>query len=259
MALLTLTTGAIEYAWIGGTLPQSPPIVMLHEGLGSLCAWREFPLRLAERTQRRVLAYSRYGYGESAPVSGPRKVAYMHDEAWIVLPALLQRLGIKKPILFGHSDGASIALIHAARHPVECLVALAPHVFVEACSVQGIEAAKAAYATTDLRRRLARHHVDVDGAFRGWNDAWLSPDFRSWNIEALLPDIECPVLVIQGAGDEYGTHEQLRRIQQGAREVELLLLPSCGHSPHRDEPEKVLASVQNWLNRRAAKRPAPQQ
>lgn len=255
MPCLSLATGPIEYVWVAEGLPPAATVVMLHEGLGSVSMWRDFPRRLADCVQHRVLAYSRQGYGGSARLVAPRAPSYMHDEALVVLPALLAELDIERPILFGHSDGASIALIHAARHPVRGVIALAPHVFVEELSIRNIAAAKLAYETTDLRARLARHHADVDGAFRGWNDAWLQPAFRDWNIEAFLPDIDCPVLVIQGQDDEYGTEEQLRRIQKGARTTDLLLLPDCGHSPHRDQPEKVLESVSLWMSRRVHGRP----
>jgi pimeloyl-ACP methyl ester carboxylesterase len=250
MSLLRLAPGEIEYTWVGNAAAGTPTLVMLHEGLGSVSMWRDFPQTLADRTERRVLVYSRQGYGQSAPLPRPRAVSYMHDEALVVLPELLAKLGIERPILFGHSDGGSIALIHASRHPVQGLVALAPHVFVENLSVSSIAAAKVAYETTNLRERLARYHADADGAFRGWNDIWLHPDFRAWNIESLLPNISSPVLVIQGQDDEYGTEEQMQRIASQARNVELMLLPACGHSPHRDQPEKVLQAVRGWMDRR---------
>jgi pimeloyl-ACP methyl ester carboxylesterase len=239
----------IEYEIITPTSTATMTVVMLHEGLGSLSMWRDFPRTIAEHLRCRVLVYSRHGYGRSAPLSAPRAVSYMHDEAWVILPELLEQLGIEHPILFGHSDGGSIALIHASRYPVRGVIALAPHVFVEDLSVESIAAAKVAFETGDLRKRLARHHADVDGAFRGWNDIWLHPDFRSWNIESLLSDIGCPTLVIQGHDDEYGTIEQLRRIAARARNVELEHLPECGHSPHRDQPDAVLASVAAWAQR----------
>jgi pimeloyl-ACP methyl ester carboxylesterase len=239
----------IEYELITPDSPGETTLVLLHEGLGSLSMWRDFPRTLADRLGCRVLVYSRHGYGRSAQLTTPRAVRYMHDEAWTVLPELLKQLDIQRPILFGHSDGGSIALIHASRHPVEGIVALAPHVLVEDLSIRNIAAAKVAFETGDLRKRLARHHADVDGAFRGWNDIWLHPDFRSWNIEGLLPDISCPILVIQGQDDEYGTFEQMRRIAAGAPHVELEHLPDCGHSPHRDQPDRVLQSVAGWLRR----------
>jgi pimeloyl-ACP methyl ester carboxylesterase len=173
----------------------------------------------------------------------------MHHEALTVLPELLEHLGIERPILFGHSDGGSIALIHASKYPVQGIIALAPHVFVEDLAVASIAAAKVAFETGDLRQRLARHHADVDGAFRGWNDIWLDPDFRSWNIENLLSEIDCPILVIQGQDDEYGTAEQMQRIARHAVDVELEHLPQCGHTPQRDQPEKVLQSATSWAQR----------
>jgi pimeloyl-ACP methyl ester carboxylesterase len=244
--------GPLEYQLFGDSEPGAVTLVMLHEGLGSLAMWRDFPQTLADSLRLRVLAYSRYGYGQSAPLSAPRAVSYMHDEALIVLPQLLQRLGIERPLLFGHSDGASIALIHASRNPVRGVIALAPHVFVEDLSVKSIAAARVAYETTDLRSRLARYHADVDSAFWGWNDIWLHPDFRGWNIEALLPQIQSPVLVIQGQEDEYGTEAQLHAIARGARDVQLSLLPDCGHSPQRARPEKVLEAIRGWVSRSVA-------
>jgi pimeloyl-ACP methyl ester carboxylesterase len=250
MSFLTLEHGAIEYQLFGNNDPCVATLVMLHEGLGSVAMWRDFPQTLADSLQLRVLAYSRHGYGQSAPLSAPRAVSYMHDEALIVLPQLLQKLHIERPLLFGHSDGGSIALIHASSHPVKGVIALAPHVFVEDLSVKSIAAARLAYEGTNLRERLARYHADVDGAFWGWNNIWLHPDFRAWNIEALLPDIRSPVLIIQGQDDEYGTEEQLRAIAKGAGEVELSLLPNCGHSPHRDQPTQVLETVRLWMDSR---------
>ncbi len=248
MAFVTIGPDRLEYAWVGTDLAQTPTVVMLHEGLGSVSMWRDFPRKLAECTQCRVLVYSRRGYGRSTPLSASRAVTYMHDEALAVLPELLAKLGIERPILFGHSDGGSIALIHASSNPVQGIVALAPHVFVEELSVRSIATAKVAYETTNLRERLARYHADVDGAFKGWNDIWLHPDFRDWNIEALLPGIRCPVLVIQGQDDEYGTEEQMLRIARQAPNVELLHLADCGHSPHRDQPQRVLDSVRSWMS-----------
>jgi pimeloyl-ACP methyl ester carboxylesterase len=250
VALVTVGSGHIEYELIEGPSPHSATLVMLHEGLGSLSMWRDFPQLLAARAQCRVMVYSRHGYGQSAPLSAPRTVSYMHDEALVILPELLRKLGIERPILFGHSDGGSIALIHASNHPVRGVIALAPHVFVEALSVESIAAARIAFETTNLRARLARYHADVDGAFRGWNDIWLHPDFREWNIEDRLPGIACPVLVIQGEEDEYGTVEQMHRIAMHAPAVELKHLAQCGHSPHRDQPERVMQSVLSWMHRR---------
>ena len=251
MPLITVGSSDIEYVWVGSDSPQAPTLAMLHEGLGSVSMWRDFPQVLAERTRSRVLVYSRRGYGRSTPLAGSRQVSYMHDEALLVLPEILRQLSLERPLIFGHSDGGSIALIHASRYPVRGVIALAPHVFVEDLSVTSIAAARTAYETTHLRERLARYHDDVDGAFRGWNDIWLHPDFRSWNIESVLPDIGCPVLVIQGKDDQYGTAEQMQRIANkiGGGDVQLEHLPHCGHSPHRDQPERVLQAVVGWMER----------
>jgi pimeloyl-ACP methyl ester carboxylesterase len=224
--------------------------VFLHEGLGSAGLWRDFPGRVAEAVGRpTTLVYSRLGYGRSAPVALPRPVSYMHDEALEALPSLLDETGIDRPVLVGHSDGASIALIHAgAGFPVDALVLLAPHVFVEDRSIAGIEAATVAYEHGDLRRRLTRHHDDVDGAFRGWNDVWLSPSFRSWDITGVLPAITCPVLVVQEQDDPYGTLAQVDAIERGVSgPVERLVLPGTGHSPHLDHPDEVIAAIMSVL------------
>jgi pimeloyl-ACP methyl ester carboxylesterase len=225
---------------------------MLHEGLGSVSLWQSFPRDLSRVTGRPVLAYSRYGYGRSERLRAPRTVRYMHDEALIVLPQLLDHFSIESPVLFGHSDGASIALIHAGGtdRPVGGIVALAPHVMVEDVSVASIGVAAEAYQATDLRSRLARHHEDVDGAFWGWNRIWLHAEFRSWNIEEYLPTISCPILAIQGTEDEYGSMEQIERIACAAPDVELLRLKNCRHSPHRDQPQEVLGAVRDWIARR---------
>ena len=252
MPFETLDHCRIEYERIGGD-PQHPTIVMLHEGLGSVSMWKDFPKRLAEVTQSTVVTYSRRGYGRSAPMRTPRSVHYMHHEALVVLPQFLDALEIPRPILFGHSDGGSIALIHAggSGREVSGVIALAPHVFVEEVSISIIAAAKLAYETTDLRERLGRYHDDVDGVFWGWNNIWLDPAFRAWNIEEYLPSIACSVLVIQGEQDEYGTMEQIERIEHWAPDVQLCKLERCGHSPHRDRPDAVLEEVTQWIQRRS--------
>ena len=239
----------LEYAWHGRGHRDRPPIVMLHEGLGSVSLWKDFPKALAAATQRRVLVYSRYGYGRSDPLTEPRRVEYMHAEALVTLPELLDTLGIGDPVLFGHSDGASIALIHAGRagRPVSAIVALAPHVFVEAYGLASIADARRAYLEDDLRDRLARRHADVEGAFWGWNDIWLHPDFVAWNIEALLPAIDRPMLAIQGLDDQYGTLEQLDRIERAVGDFRRLELADCRHSPHRDQPDAVLSATADFL------------
>ncbi|HEY0383878.1 MAG TPA: alpha/beta hydrolase [Candidatus Elarobacter sp.] len=234
--------------------PARPAIVMLHEGLGSVSLWRDVPLRLCERTRCTVVAYSRYGYGRSDVLREKREPDYMHHEGEIVLPALLEQLGIERPILFGHSDGASIALIYAGAQPdaVRALVLEAPHVFVEEVSVRSIAQAKTAYATTNLPAKLARHHTDADTTFAGWNDIWLDPRFRNWNIEAYAAHVRVPVLLIQGEADEYGTTAQLDAIAARIRGTETLMVPGAGHSPHRDAPELVLAGVAALVDRVSA-------
>ncbi|HZQ61248.1 MAG TPA: alpha/beta hydrolase [Casimicrobiaceae bacterium] len=233
-------------------------LVLLHEGLGSVAMWRDFPGKLAHATGCSAIVYSRYGYGRSDPITQPHTVRYMHDEALIVLPELLQRLDIDDPILVGHSDGASIALIHAGarlhegdpRHArVRAVVAMAPHVMVEDISVRSIEKARHAFLTTDLPQRLARYHVNVESVFRGWNDIWLHADFRAWNIEEYLPTIACPVLAIQGEDDEYGTMEQVRRIAQKVPDAEILALEDCRHSPHRDQTQAVIEAITRFIDR----------
>jgi pimeloyl-ACP methyl ester carboxylesterase len=239
----------VERIAAGG--PERPALVFLHEGLGSVAMWRDFPGRVAHAAGCNALVYSRYGYGNSTPLAEPRPVRYMHDEALVVLPELLDRLAIARPILVGHSDGGSIALIHAGSgvRPVAGVVTLAAHVLVEEISVTSIAAAKTAYEATDLRAKLARYHADVDSAFWGWNRIWLAPGFRAWNIEDCLPRIACPVLAIQGEDDEYGTMEQMRRIGAQVPDVELLALQDCRHSAHRDQPEAVVEAIVRFVDR----------
>ena len=225
-------------------------LLFLHEGLGSAKQWRDFPARVGSAASATAVAYSRLGYGGSDPVTLPRPLDYMQEEAKVFLPALLDELGIDSVILVGHSDGASIALVHAAldaagRRRVRGLVLEAPHVFVEDVSIASIAKAREAYAMGDLREKLAKHHgANVDGAFRGWNDAWLDPAFRAWNIEEYLPRIEVPVLVVQGEDDPYGTRAQVDAIARQVRgHVEVLMLPRCGHAPHRDQPEATELAI----------------
>jgi pimeloyl-ACP methyl ester carboxylesterase len=229
----------------------APAMVFLHEGLGSVSMWRDFPQRVADAAGCEAVVYSRFGYGRSDPASLPRTTRYMHDEALLALPELLDRLGIGRPILFGHSDGASIALIHAGGcpRPVSGVIAMAPHVMVEDISVTSIAAAKLAYQTTDLPKRLGRYHEHVDAAFRGWNDIWLHPDFRAWNIEEYVAPITAPILAIQGEDDEYGTMAQIERIARLGRDVELVKLADCRHSPHKDQPQAVIAAVAEFTAR----------
>jgi pimeloyl-ACP methyl ester carboxylesterase len=239
----------LEYARVPAASSGVPPLVLLHEGLGSVAMWRDFPARLATATGAETLVYSRHGYGRSAPLTAKRKVDYMHDEAQNVLPHLLERLGMTRPVLIGHSDGASIVAIYGGSGlPAAGIVLMAPHVFVEDVSITSIAAARDAFRTTDLPKRLGRYHDDVESAFWGWNDIWLDPAFRSWNIEGLVPKITAPLLLIQGEGDEYGTPAQVETIRRLAKtRCELALLPNCGHSPHRDQPEKTLELIAGFV------------
>ena len=230
----------LEYQWVGVADSAWPVVVFLHEGLGSVAMWKDFPDRFCKEHGFRGLVFSRYGYGRSTrrPLDQPLPVTYLHVQAHEALPALLAALDVKHPWLFGHSDGGSIALLYAARFPqaVAGVVAMAPHIFVEDITIAGIEKARDAWRTTDLHARLARYHDDAESVFRGWNDAWCDPAFRSWNIEAELPRIACPVLAVQGEGDEYGTLEQINGIARLAPHARALAIADCGHIPHRDQP-----------------------
>lgn len=242
----------LEYIWIGPPPDQAATIVFLHEGLGSIAIWGNFAERVAQMTGCGALVYTRVGYGNSDPLPLPWPKTFMHNEATVVLPEVLGRLGVKNAILFGHSDGGSIALIHAGSGNAEAtrgLILEAPHVFVEDLSIEGIRAAKKDYEHGTLRAVLERYHgANVDNTFRGWNDVWLSPEFRSWNIEDYLPQIKVPVLLIQGVDDEYGTLAQLKAIERGiAGQVETLVLENCGHNPHRDQPERVLSQSARFI------------
>ncbi|HEX9604138.1 MAG TPA: alpha/beta hydrolase [Myxococcales bacterium] len=233
----------LESAWEGE--PARRAIVLLHEGLGSLDLWRDFPSKLSEASGLPVFAYSRPNYGRSsASAPLPRPVRYMHDEA-LLLAEVLRAAGISEPVLFGHSDGASIALLHAAAQPVRGLVLQAPHVFAEELSLASIAKAREAYERGDLRARLSRWHEHVDAAFWGWNGPWLHPGFRGWNLTGCLPSIRAPALLVQGAADEYGTLAQIEAIQRGLPSpTETLILPGARHSPHKDrEPEVLDATV----------------
>ena len=251
----------LEYAWVGGGRADAPLVVFLHEGLGSLAMWKDYPAALCAAAGVRGLVFSREGYGASTPRPGHEKwpVDFMHRQAHDVLPALFAHLAIDRwPWLFGHSDGASIALLYAAEYPdrVAGVIAVAPHIFVEDVSVRSIDAARDAYGTTDLRARLARYHADPDSAFWGWNDIWLDPAFRSWNIEAALPSIRCPVLAVQGEDDEYGTMAQIEGVARLVPQARLVKLPACGHSPHRDQPAALTQAVVAFLRAHGSEGPA---
>ncbi len=253
MNFLTVQSRRIEYVRLQAEKPNvdSPTIVMLHEGLGSIAMWRDFPQQVANATGCDVLVYSRYGYGNSAPIERDHEVDYMHKEALESLPELLDQLNITNPILFGHSDGGSIALIHAggAHRDLSGVIVMAPHVLVEELSVTGIAATREAYMNTSLREKLGRYHANVDSAFWGWCNIWLHPEFRQWNIEHYLHSIECPVLAIQGVDDEYASMDQIDIIGRKAKDCRLLKLTQCGHSPHKDQPMAVLKGVADFVKK----------
>ena len=237
--------------------PATPWLVFLHEGLGCVALWRDFPDKLARRLGARALVYSRRGYGRSDPLDGPRTPDFMHREALDVLPALLAHFGIEGPLLIGHSDGASIALVHAAGasqqqrtlSPVAGVVLIAPHVAVEPVSVESIARVRAAYLRGELRERLARHHEHVDDAFLGWADIWLDARFRDWSLGPEIARLRCPSLLIQGVDDEYGTLAQIDAIAAGAPgAVTRLVLAGCGHVPQRDRPAEVLDAIVDFVS-----------
>lgn len=243
----------LEYQLIPAHQINRPTLVLLHEGLGSVSMWRDYPARLAAATGCRTLVYSRYGYGQSDVLEEAFRIDFMHHEGREVLPRLLAALDVDNPVLVGHSDGASIALLHAgdSRNRVAGLVLMAPHCFVEDISISSIEAAKVAFETTDLPAKLARHHRDARRTFYGWNDIWLNPDFRAWNIENCLPHIRCPILAIQGEDDEYGTMAQIGALAgqaSASSEVELLKLADCRHSPHRDQAVAVTEAIARFTD-----------
>lgn len=248
----------IEHAWIAAPRPDAPLMVFLHEGLGSLSMWKDFPQRLCEALGVRGLVYSRPGYGRSTPREANEHWApdFMHRQADEVLPAFLRAVGVSEaPWLFGHSDGGSIALLHARRHPVAGVIVMAPHILVEPLSVASIAQARAAYGSTDLRQRLARHHDDVDSAFWGWNRIWLDPAFRDWSIEDEISAITCPVLALQGLDDAYGTLEQIHGIARRLPQTRVVELAACGHSPHRDQPQAVTDACRDFFDRQRISAP----
>ena len=246
----------IEHQWLGLERTGAPLIVFLHEGLGSLAMWRDFPTRLCHAAGARGLVYSRPGYGRSTPRAAAEAwdLDFMHRQAHEVLPALLRALDVDAqadpPWLFGHSDGGSIALLYAARFPqaLRGAIVVAPHILVEDLSVASIERARQAYLDTDLRQRLAKYHDDPDSAFWGWNRIWLHPPFRLWTIEAEIEAIRCPLLAVQGRDDEYGTPEQIRGIARRVPQTQLLELPDCGHVPQRDQPQALLEASARFIH-----------
>lgn len=235
-----------------GPAPARAPIVFLHEGLGCVRMWRDWPAQVCAATGRAGFVYSRRGYGGSDPIadvrgSGRRRADYMHEEARRTLAGLCRALGLQRPVLLGHSDGATIALIHAAKAEVSACIAMAPHVMVEPVALRSIEQAREAYLHQGLRERLAKYHADVDSAFWQWNDAWLSEAFRDFDIRALCRGIRAPLLAFQGEGDEYGTRAQLDDIAAAVPHALCRELPDCGHSPHKDQPAASLELVRDFL------------
>jgi pimeloyl-ACP methyl ester carboxylesterase len=250
MSQLRVNGIQLELRKIAGSATAAP-LVFLHEGLGSVSLWTQrgidWPQQVCDATGRAGVVYSRRGYGQSDRTSGDLPADYMHREAWEVLPALLEAVYIDKPVLLGHSDGATIALLYASRHSVAACIALAPHVLVEDVAIKSIAEAKIAFESGGLRERLARHHADVDGAFRQWNDVWLSEAFRSFDIRQECSRITAPLLLIQGLEDEYGTLRQLDEIALAAPHALRLHLSDCGHSPQRDQSKKTLEAVTRFL------------
>lgn len=242
----------LNYEWIGDA-QGAPTLVFLHEGLGSVRQWRDFPAKVAAATGCPAMVYDRYGYGQSDLLQEPRRtVRFMHDEALVFLPQIRERLGIGDAIFIGHSDGASIALIHAgAGHSARGVAVMAPHVFIEPVCLSSIEKAKEVFETTELATKLGRYHRDARRTFYGWADVWTEENFKRWDIrEDYLPQIRAPVLAIQGYDDEYGTMAQLEDIRSRVRgPCELVKLEDCGHAPFRDQPEKTLAAVARFIDR----------
>ncbi len=263
MPLMTVDKNVLEVEHLPGPRDAAPkaPLVFLHEGLGSVAMWRDWPRILCDRLGRPGWVYSRRGYGRSEPVvdvrgpsveaggkrNGRLRPDYMHHEAWSVLPALLAQMGVERPVLVGHSDGGTIALLHASRHPIGACIVLAPHVIVEDVSIRSITQARDAFTGGELRERLARYHQHVDCAFWQWNDIWLDPAFRDFDIRPDCRNITAPVLAIQGRDDPYGSLAQIDEIDLPDTRITRLVLPDCGHSPHRDRAEDVNRAIDRFL------------
>ena len=241
----------LEYRDIAATDANMPTLVLLHEGLGCVAMWRDFPQKLAGATGCRTVVFSRAGYGHSEAYAQPRTPRYMHHEGEVMLPAFLDALGIERPLLVGHSDGGSIALIFAGALPQRPLgvAVMAPHEFVEEETLAGIRAARSVWDSSDWPQKLARYHHDAPRVFSDWNDSWLSPAFRDWNIEAYLQRIACPVLAMQGEDDEYATMRQIEVISEVVPGTEVLKLPACGHAPQRDQEAAVLSALAAFVSR----------
>src|SRR5471032_3176313 len=248
---LRIGASDLEYRMIGPAPEQAPTIVMLHEGLGSAGLWGDFPEKLQAATGAGVLVYSRAGYGASTPAKLPRPLDYMHIEALEVLPKLLDRIGFRRGLLLGHSDGASIAAIYAGAHQdhrVQGVAMIAPHFVVEEMGIAAIAETSKAYEAGGLRAKLARWHRDADNTFHGWNGAWLDPKFRNWDISEYLAYIRVPVAILQGADDQYGTIRQIEIAQEECYcPVDVTVIPGAGHSPHREAPEALLCSITEFV------------
>ena len=241
----------LEYRDFPATVEGQPTLLLLHEGLGCVAMWRDFPAKLAAASGCRVVVWSRPGYGASQAYPEPRSLRYMHREAEESLPALLAALQIERPILIGHSDGGSIALIFAGAFPEvpRGIAVMAPHEFVEDVTLAGIRSARVVWETTDWPKKLGRYHHDAPRVFSDWNDTWLSPPFRDWNIEEYLPKIRCPVLAMQGEDDEYATMRQIDAIAEQVPGTQRIKLPNCGHTPQRDQEAAVLAALVDFIKR----------
>ena len=250
---ITIDGVRLESKWVGPEPDRAPTIVMLHEGLGSVKQWEDLPERLSHGTGCGVFVYSRAGYAGSDPVSLPRSLSYMHDEALETLPKVLETIRFERGILLGHSDGASIATIYAGGiqdHRVRGLVLIAPHFFVEDVAIQSIERSRVAFETGDLRERLMEYHgANVDTAFWGWNRAWLDPEFRRWDIRESIGYIRVPILIVQGSDDQYGTTAQIEAATDEAYcPVDVALIPGARHAPHRDRPDETERAIENFVS-----------
>ena len=254
---LAVLNKRIDYLWIDNASDNSSRIstdqviVFLHEGLGSIAMWKKFPSRLIKLTNSNAFVYSRHGHGASEKLDTPRNKDYLQNEAIEILPKILDFFGIKQPILVGHSDGASIALIYASKysHNLAGLIAIAPHVFVEELTLSGIRLACAQFQNARFRQKLSAYHADADDLFLQWSNIWLSPEFREWNIVESLSQISTPLLIIQGEDDQYGSLSQLTAIENSVPfTVEKKIIPSCGHSPHLECPDQTLGVIKKFID-----------
>jgi pimeloyl-ACP methyl ester carboxylesterase len=256
---LSIGAQRLEYRMIGPRPDAAPTLVLLHEGLGCVGMWGDFPDKLAQATGTGVFVYSRAGYGRSSPATLPRPLSYMHDEARETLPRVLDAIGFQRGLLVGHSDGASIAAIYAGSvqdHRMHGLALIAPHFIVEDVTIAAIAEMRKAYDRGDLRERLARWHADVDSTARGWSDVWLTSDFRSWDLSEDLAYIRVPILIVQGEDDQYGTVRQIEIAREECYcPVEAVLLPRTRHAPHREAPEETLREVAAFAARLLSERP----